>query len=350
MIERYKIKVYLKKETVEEVAILNDLYPNLNQVFRESSVFVLDMTEDELDEALGDTESDFAMFCNSYNIKTVAEPSVLKNMLANKADLIKNCRSLFIMDVDEQEAVKIQEECGVLVLSSNKIDDDVFNRKYWRHLFIKDATIQGSPISEWQNVLNEMSWLPMNSLILFDNYLFTGTDEALDNCVENVKGLLNAILPDHLGVDFHILILTKHPNCSENKRNKIVGNIKAFLETQKDYKIKLEVVFCESLHQRKIITNYNIMIGDKGFVNFNNKKKKIIDNNPTYACSVFQNMNCSVGDTEYLMATVDLENIYGISEKVKEMNNNDVNDPTKIIVGNGSSRKTINNRLLIART
>ena len=294
--------------------------------------------------------SDFVPYILSISLmKTVAEPSVLKNMLANKAELIKNCRSLFIMDIDEHEAVKIQEECGVLVLSSNKIDDEVFNRKYWRHLFIKDAMVQGSAISEWQNVLNEMSWLPMNSLVLFDNYLFTGKDDALDNCVENVKGLLNAILPDHLGVDFHILILTRHPDCCDNKRNQIVGNIKAFLETKKDYKIKLEVVFCDSPHQRKIITNYNIMIGDKGFVNFNNKKKKIIDNNPTYACSVFQNMNCSVGDTEYLMATVDLENIHSISEKIKEMNNNGVNDPTKIIVGNGSSRKEIYNRLLIAR-
>lgn len=350
MIDRYKIKVYIKKESVEEVAIFNEDYPNLNQVFRESSVFVLDMTEDELDKALEDTESDFAMFCNSYNIKTIAEPSVLTNMLVNKDDLIKNCRSLFVLDVDEQAAIKIQEEYGVLVLSSSKMEDEIFNRRFWRHLFVKDVKIQGEAISEWKHALSEMSWLPMNSLILFDNYLFAESGVSLEDCVENVKGLLNAILPEHLGVDFHILILTQHPDCNEEKRNRIVGNINSYLNSKRDYQIKLEVIFCDSPHQRKVITNYNIMVGDKGFVNFNNKKKKIVDNNPTYACSVFQNIKCSVGDTEYMIATVDLDNIYRISENIKEMNNNGVNDPTKIIVGNGSSRKVINNRLLAARS
>lgn len=347
MKDAYKIKIYLTKESFEDIAVLDDIYPNLNRIFRESAVFILDMTEDELDKSLDNIESDFAVFCNSHNIKTTAQVSVLNNMLSNKDELIKNCRSLFIMDIDEQEARKIQEEYGVLVLSKNNIDDNIFNQKFWRHFFIKDTTIQGDAITEWIDALKDMSWLPTNSLVISDNYLFTGA--YLEDCVENVKGLLDAILPHNLGVDFHILISTKHPVCSELKRNQIVGEIKSYIKSKRDYDIKLEFIFCESLHQRKVITNYNIMIGDKGFVNFSNLKKKIIDNNPTYACTVFQNITNSIGDTEYGMASIDLENIYKISEKVKEMNVNGINDYTKRIVGNCSRNKTINNRLLIAR-
>ena len=46
------------------------------------------------------------------------------------------------------------------------------------------------------------------------------------------------------------------------------------------------------------------------------------------------------------MATVDLEKIYKISEIVKEMNINGVEDYTKRIIGDCAKDKTINNRLL----
>ena len=344
----YKIKVFLTKDSFEEIAIFDDTYPNLNQIFRESAVFILDMTEEELDRLIEDTESDFAIFCNSYNIKTTAEPFVLKSLLTDKENLIKNCRSLFIMDIDEQEAKRISEEYGVLVLSKNRIDDNIFNQRFWRHHFIKDVEFNGDAITEWLDVLKDMEWLPTNSLIISDNYLFADSTAKLEDCVENVKGLLNAILPQTLSVDFHILISTKHPNCSETRRNRMVGNIISYIRSKRDYDIKVEFIFYDSIHQRKVITNYNVMVGDKGFVNFNNSKKKIIDNNPTYACSVFQNIKNSIGDSEYGIATVDLKNIYKIGEKVKIMNINGIKDHTKRIVGNCGSNKTINNRLLAA--
>lgn len=346
MKDNYKIKVYLTKESFEDIIVFDDEYPNLNHIFRESATFIFDMTEDELDGLLDDIKSDFAMFCNSHNIKTIAKESVLNHMLTDKDELIKNCRSLFIMDIDEQEARKIREENGVLVLSKDNIDDNVFNQRFWRHRFVKNTAIKGNSITEWGDVLKDMPWLPLNSIVIFDDYIFAESNVTLKDCVENVKGLLDAILPPKLAIDFHVLILTTHPNCDEAKRNQIVGDIKSYIQSKRNYKIRLEFIFYKSLHQRKIITNYNVMVGDKGFVNFNNKSKKIIDDNPTYACTVFQNIVNSIGDTEYGMATRDLEKIYKLSEIVKEMNVNGIKNYTKKIVGDCTKGKTINNRLL----
>ena len=89
MKDGYKIKIYLTKDSFEDIAVFDDIYPNLNRIFRESAVFILDMTEDELDKSLEDVESDFAIFCNSHNIKTTAQVSVLNNMLSNRNELIK---------------------------------------------------------------------------------------------------------------------------------------------------------------------------------------------------------------------------------------------------------------------
>ena len=346
MKDRYKLKVYLTKESFEEIAIFDDIYPNLNHIFRESATFILDMTDDELDRALEDLESGFAIFCNSYNIKTIAKSSILDSLINNKDDLIQNCRSLFIMDINEQEASEVQKETGVLVLSKDNIDDNIFNQKFWRHHFTKGAAMEGDTIYEWINVLKDMPWLPTNSIVITDNFLLSESNVSLKDCVENVKGLLEAILPDNLDTDFHILISTRHPDCSESKRNKIVGEIKSHLSSKKSYGIKLEIIFHDTIHQRKIITNYNVMIGDKGFVNFSNTRKKIIEDNPTYACSIFQNIRDSIGNTEYEMATIDLERIHSLSEQVKAMNNGGVIDHTKRIVGDCERNKTIINRLI----
>ena len=73
MKDEQKIKVYLTKDTYEYIAIFDDEFPNLNRLFREAAVFVLDMSDDELDAALEDVASDFAVFCNSNNLKTIAK-------------------------------------------------------------------------------------------------------------------------------------------------------------------------------------------------------------------------------------------------------------------------------------
>lgn len=61
---------------------------------------------------------------------------------------------------------------------------------------------------------------------------------------------------------------------------------------------------------------------------------------------MFQNIVDSIGDTEYGMATLDLEKIYKIGDAVKKMNNGGVNDFEKRIVGDCKPDKSINNRLL----
>lgn len=346
MKDNQKIKIFLTKDTLAEVAVFGEDFPNLNKIFRESAVFVLDMTDDELDDSLNDTESEFAQFCNSNNLNTKAEKDVLSRMLKNTDGLLVNSRSVFILDIAKADAEKMRSELGVLVLSKQDLDDGVFNLPYFRHRFVKGAIIQGDAISEWKNVLSGVSWLPTNSLIITDDYLFSETGVDVDDRANNIKGVLDAILPDKLSVDYHVLICAKHPTCSGNKRNQIIGNIKSYITSKRPYNVLIEYVFHDSLHQRKIISNYNVMVGDKGFINFNSTKKVVIDTNPTYLCTVFQNIVDSIGDTEYSMATADIEDIKKIAIEVKSLNNSGVQDYTKRIVGDCKPDKTIINRLV----
>lgn len=350
MKDSYKITIYLTKDSFEEIVLFEDHYPNLNCIFRKCATFVLDMTEDELDTSLEDIESDFAMFCNSNNIKTIAKKSVLQNMLDNKEELTKNCRSLYIVDVDEQTAKEIQDEHGIIVFSKENINDNIFNQSHWRHQFIKNTRTSNDIISEWSDVLKDLVWLPTNSLVLTDNYLFNELSVSFEDRVENIKGLLSAVLPYNLKVDFHILIATRHPtNCNEQKINCAIGKIKAFLLQQRTYPIKIEYIFYETIHQRKIMTNYNIMVGDKGFINLKSRTSRtceVVGDNTTSSCSVFQNIKDSTGDTEYMIATNDLKSIYKKAQEVKIMHDNKVDDICKRIIGDCNTDKSLKNRLL----
>lgn len=349
MKDDYKVKVYLSKDVLEYIAVSEQEFPNLNKIFRESAVFILDMSDDELDESLENTESDFAVFCNAYNIKTIANKSILTFLMANKDEMVKRCRSIFFLDINEADAERMQKEYGLLVISINQIDDNIFNKHFWRHRFNVGDSFSGDAVSEWKEILRDVPWLPTNSLIITDDYLFTKSGVSLDECIENVKGLLDAIIPNFLDVDYHVLIVTTHPDCEDVKINQAVGNIKSYINGRRGFDVNVECVFYHALHQRKVITNYNVMVCDKGFVNFSNRKHKVTDTNPTYACSVFQNIVDSIGDTEYGIATADMEDLHKIASEVKAMINGGVKDTKKRILGDCQKDKSINNRLLCAR-
>lgn len=348
MKDKYKIKIFLDVDTLEEVAIFEDDFPNLHKIFKDYAVFIIDMTDEELDSCLNDSESDFAQFCNSNNLSTRADKGVLIRMLHNKSELLENCRSIFILDISKASAEKLSSELGVLVLSKQNLDDSIFNTPYFRYRFVKDAKIQENAISEWKSVLTRAMWLPSNSIIISDDYLFSAASVDISEYEANIEGILEAILPDKLSVDveYHVLICTKHPNCSEEKCNQVLGHIKSYIKPKRPYNILIEYIFHDSLHQRKIISNYNILVADKGFVIFNSIKNKVIDTNSTYLCTVFQNITDSIGDTEYGMATADMKDICRIASDVKAMNKGGVNDYTKRIVGDCALDKSIRNRLL----
>lgn len=85
-----KISIYLSKSVVEEIATFRDEYPNFFKILKEASILVVDMTEEELDEALADTSSLFSLFCNLNNIKTKAENDQLHTLYSSSEKMLKH--------------------------------------------------------------------------------------------------------------------------------------------------------------------------------------------------------------------------------------------------------------------
>lgn len=339
-----KLKIYLSKDVVEEIATFRDEYPNFYKILKEASILVIDMTEEELYNSLSDINSTFSMFCNLNNIVTKAKSNQYATLYSSFEEILKRPRSMFFFDITTEQAKICSEKLGVLVLSSGSFEDSIFNRNVFSNKFIKGQKYSELDFKDaWKHSFNGIDLLPFNAIVLTDNYLLQNTTLGKANLV----ALLDVILPQKLAFSFHVLICTERPQISQKLLQQIVGQILAEVRTLRKYEIQMEFIFSETIHPRRIYTNYNTFFLDKGFVLFKRKNSSMVavDDNEAIVKTAFQNFVYSSGVSLYRLASIDLEKILDKAKIVKEQIAN-VPNCDKFIMGDCLKDKTIINRLI----
>ena len=341
-----KIIIYLSKNALEEVAVCNDIYPNLHTIFKSHAILCVDMTDEELDIALDDIESDISQFCLKNNIETYPLHSYFHSLLEDQSQIVNKPRSMFLLDISSAEAKELTDKYGVIVQSEDNIDDKVLQLSF-RKGVDKGTTIQGSS-NGWQNLLKGLKFPPCNSLIISDNYLLQNENQGKNVGFENLKMLLDTLLPEKLSTTFHLFIITPMPKkISPEKADRLNGMLKAYIQTIRDYNFQVEFVFSNTIHSRKIISNYFVVVCDKGFQLFHPiRKNEIYDNNEVCVTSILHDTPNSFGDTLLTISAKDIESIRKECINLREKILNGVNDPTKKIIGDCGKDKTIQNRLI----
>lgn len=348
------MKVFLNKDSLETILLFPDLYPNLNKILSEKSKLILDMTDDELDDILGKSESDIAQFLSGHNLDHEARYGILQTYKANISLMVEEPRSLFLLDIDRETAEAISKDHGILVLSLNDIDDKIFDRGIFRFRIDENLECSGTIHQNWINMLKEMRLLPFNTLVVSDSYLFNTAHCNIEDCIHNIEGFLEAILPERLCEDINVVFFTESIESGKKTEiEKAIGDISAYIKSKrKNLVVTFEYVFCKSLHQRKVISNYNVIILDKGLLFF--KKKgggyhkyvKSAGENRILGFSVCENSTLSLGQSEYSILTKDLKVLSKIYKDCRELINCDNPDPCKRILGTKQKDKTIINRLI----
>ena len=243
---------------------------------------------------------------------------------------------------------------GILVMSMNDIDDKLFDCGIFRFRIDKNTENDGSVHQNWKTMLHEMRLLPFNTLVVSDSYLFNTAYCSIEDNVHNIEGFLEAVLPEHFCEPLHILFFTKSIDEGKNGEiEKAVGDISAYIKSKRnDLDITIEYVFCSCLHQRKIISNYNVIVFDKGLLVFKNKcrgihkKVKSAGENRIISFSVYENTAESLGHSEYSILTKDLIDLSKIYKDCRDLNNSDNPDPHKRILGTKNRDKSLVNRLI----
>ena len=340
-----KLHIYIGKDALEEILICDDSYPNLHHIFNNHAVLCVNLTDPELDEILSDEDSELSQLSRN-DVSIIALKDYFKALKEDQSIVIEKPRAMFFFDISKKEADVLSEKYGVIIQSETEMNDNILQLSFKRN-FDKGDNLFG--ISDgWSNMLNGQTLPPSNSLIITDNYLFQNDVEGKLIGFENVKMILNAILPKNLCTVFHLLIVTPMPQkISPEKADQLNGMLKAYLRTIRDYEVQLEFVFNNTIHPRKLISNYFVLVCDKGFQLFHPQNKTIVhDENEVTLTSVLHDTRNTSGDTVLAISYKDIAKIRKGCSTLREQIIGGVKDPTKKIIGDTEKDKSIRNRLL----
>lgn len=341
-----KIVLYIGRNALENIAIFDEDFPNLHDITKNHSILCLDLTEQELDEILDDVEGDLSQFCLKNNIKTVPLKEYFNAIKEDSSLIVDKPRAIFFLNISSDEAKMLSEKYGVIIQSESSIDDNILQLSFRKSLD-KGDVVKGNS-DGWSNLLSAQKLPPLNSLIITDNYLLQNELNGKLIGFENLKMVLNAVLPQKLDTVFHLLIVAPMPQkIRPEKADQLNGMLKAYLKTIRPYDFQLEFVFNYTIHARKILSNYFVIIGDKGFQLFHpSLNTTVYDDNEISVVSILHDTKSTSGDSVLAITYKDLAKIRKGCITLREQIIGGVKDPTKKIIGDTDKDKSIRNRLL----
>lgn len=337
-----KILVYIGRDALEKIVVNDDMYPNLHHIFNNHAILCVNLTNQELDEILGDAESELSQLSKN-DVQIVALKEYFSELSADYSIIIDKPRALFFLDITKKEAEEISSKYGIIIQSDKYMNDNILQLSFKKNLD-KGERVPG--VSDgWSNMLAGQKLPPSNSLIINDNYLLRNDIEGKLIGLENIKMMLNIILPKTLETVFHLLIISTTSPGKEVQR--FYDILKAYLETIRDYDIQLEFVFNDTIHPRKLISNYFVLVCDKGFQLFQlENTTRVKDDNQITLTSVLHDTKNSSGDTVLAISYKDIAKIRKGCKTLQEQINGGIQDPCKKIIGDTKDNLSVRNRLL----
>lgn len=198
--------------------------------------------------------------------------------------------SVFILDIDVNEAARLQQKFGVIVQSSQHLDDAILTDVSQKNIY----TEEGDTNIGWSDVFKGIRDIPVNSIIINDRNLFTNDQVTKDvngnvmekhlSGVDNVASILNTILPRTLDIPFHILIVCDKAGIENHLTVKNVIHYLNSLKKQlnRPYVIDMELLAVSnqsslyaSTHNRRILTNYAFLTFDHKINAFDGRRSRV---------------------------------------------------------------------------
>ena len=284
-----KTKIYIDKTSLEIIAqdstIADNYYKNIIEIFRSNADMYIDATEEELEqmkepEDLNDP-GDIFTFIERRNLPWPTAASEKFEDFQQSEDsqhdephIEKNGNVIYILDVKPEFAKNIREHYGVWVLSVDEMNDDIFCYSFNKHF--NRPEVRGKSKNGWENLLaGETTYLPpSNSFVLSDSNLLTNEILDADNKkhyrgLENVKDLLDVVLPSKSNIPFYILLISPAKTEQVGKMKKIIARWIDEVKILRNYPIIVEFfITSKTLHSRQLYANNYRIYLDKGFYVF----------------------------------------------------------------------------------
>jgi hypothetical protein len=264
-------------EALDEIITFQEEHPELYNILYNHSNIVIDSDDDEVDNIVG-KDPYLKVLAKRPNFGPLqGAKEVFENI--ESLDVEEHPYDLFIVDRDPSTCIELQTDLGVCILSEKALKDiAVLKSKLYKVLIQgelwKDNLPDGQSVEGWEAVLKDLKVVPINSLILIDDYLFSPT---VADGEENLISLLKKVLPATLKVDFHLMIITSNENAHLKGKNlkRVADRINSI---GRPYRVNTSLMTHNNnpiFHKRVIVTNYHLLYCDQGFKVFKAGKVKL---------------------------------------------------------------------------
>ena len=337
------ITLYIEPNKIEEFALFEEEMPHWNKIIKSGIHLCLNISDEELDAKITDELDPLYIAYNSSGTMKlpVALGGYIEQVKKDLSQTIEKPNGIFVLDIDNDAAIDVQNKMGMAVFSSANVPEDLFSKTFFIELD-KNAEIKDG----WKGIIHFNKPLS-NSLVICDNYFFTNEDNGLNRGLSNLVPFINAYLPDQLEIEYHITVVA--PNSKEKSNDwwiKEYGKLVLAIKQLREYPINIELVLAKSeIHKRRIVSNYVVNKSDKGFdVFYSNNLEKVKEENDFEYLEIFSNLDNS--GTKHFQSAIKLidqisKHCNGIAGYVA-VNKNQID--RSLFGCNGD--KTIKNRLL----
>ncbi|WP_291127541.1 hypothetical protein [Flavobacterium sp. UBA7682] len=260
--------IYSDKLIFEDI-ISSGKCPNWEKIIINHSVIHLDINNVDLNSDLNDPNSIIFQFLLSSGkqIDIYEADTFFQKIYANNKTVVENPTAAYFLNLTDKETEQLQEETGIIVNNGVKVDDELLLKGIYSH-WVADEMI----VNNWKTILNVFKNFPSNSIIINDRNLFTNKEtvggKELNLGTNNILRILDAVLPDKLNVDYHIIIQADHQPKWPGVDNKSkCDGVSIFLDTEirklRPYNFIIEMIFSHPstqyyvhTHNRRILSNY----------------------------------------------------------------------------------------------
>jgi hypothetical protein len=261
-------KIFSDKLIFEDI-ISSGNYPNWEKIFTDHSDIYLDMNSVGLSSDLNDPNTIIFQFLLSKGKQIVINDADIffQKIYSDNKTVLENPTAAYFLNLTDGEVEKLQEDTGIIVNNTVKIDDELLIKGIYSH-WLADEIIT----SNWKAILNIFKNFPSNAIIINDRNLFTNRERVgakeLNLGTDNILRILDAVLPQKLNIDYHVIIQTDcQPKWLGVDNKSKCDGVSIFLDSEirklRPYKFIIEMIYSHPstqyyshTHNRRILSNY----------------------------------------------------------------------------------------------
>jgi hypothetical protein len=311
-------KAYCSLDALEEIFDNPTTHADLYHILRDYHDVVLNLAEDDLELEM--KANPYVRSLHKRGTHGVDCETALYEGLPDAVQAT-TAGGLFILDETPAVCAHLAQRHGICVMSlQDPTPSLTLTTHYYRQMVKADSyeTAAGSSAKQgWPALLAPMGKLPMNSLLLVDNYLFS----SLRDGKRNLLSLLDGLLPATLQEEFHLLLVTTNPRNVLSPE--VLANLFAEIRSElaRPYHIALGLLTHgegdKRFHRRAWISNYHFGSCDRGFTCFG-EDGRVYSHNDIRIQGAFRDAHLPYSDVPWRSMLLELQSAAALRQHNRE--------------------------------